>query len=732
MEALASITAEIDQLTVNDLTRIFDNRTFLKGRALANDRGVSTPRANHNQLSAKVYDKAGYIYRVNVTVSSDGIQTRCSCQRDIPCAHAAALLILWVQQRQTFLFTPLDKRSRPLPSPTAYSIWQGQPNEEHTASLLLAAQKLPDLRKIARTLGLSDTGQAKENLIWEMAPMLGQAEKIGPLLASCDQHEEAVLQVLALFDGDLGPAEITAVLEKLGGTKLQVANTLKSLQSRGLALSRKPSLPNAPFWSVPSEILPHLPKGNLALAQAWQGADDPTPPPYDLLVVLRAFCFLVEKEDLPAQPPRGQSLSGVHYRLLVDWVEDDEEAPYLNQPDATGSYDFVAVEEAPLVLKSEQLEQIAERLQAPPSLLAMIVRLLKQLYLIEVVDGKLRLRDRMQQFWQRSEDDQLRLLLSTWANDQRWSELHGVVEIQMRHTMRSFFSNTVAGFYTEWALLRRAIVRLVRHLVPEQTYDLADLYQRLQGIVPKLGKHLIGNRSEEGWRLVDVQKQPLKLDGPSSWQTVFLPYLREVLTYLSYFGVVQITHQGASIKLTARGARLLELQPSAISSYVKPELSIDSDLRIKLPIQQAHSALLAQLEQFSDLVEFSQAHFYYQISPRSMRDALAAGLDARAIITLLETPSKPLSKQIVTTLHDWSRSLGQSQFYPNLAVLELADELLVSELLRQTRLASAMLYQISPRLLLLDPAQLPALWEELVLKGYTPQRARLLNSFNES
>lgn len=731
MDALAEITTEIDQLTTNDLTLAFDGRTFLRGHSLANYNKVSSPRASHNQLTARVYDNTSRPFKVTVTVSSDGFQTSCSCQSGEPCAHAAALLILWVQRRQAFLFTPLDRRNRPLPFPQAYSIWQGQPNEEHAASLLLTVQRISELRKIGQQLVEADTGQSKEEFAWQIAPLLGQADKLRPLLAGCDQHEEAVLQVLALFDGDLGPTDITEVLEKLGSPKPQVTSALKTLQSRGLALSRKPSQPNAPLWSIPNEVLPHLPKGNLRLAKAWQGADDQAPAQPDLLVTLRAFCFLVKNKALSAQVEPKRSSFEERYPAFAGWYNKSEEVEYFAQANrvlfATQNA-FLTMQEPPLAISNELLEQIAARLQAPAAQLGLILRLLKQLYLIEVVDEKLRLNERMEQFWQRSEDDQLRLLLSTWANELVWSELHGLPDIQVRRNLNATFSGLIDQLYAEWAVLRRAIVRLIRHFKPAQTYDLADFYQRLQRLMPKLAQHLLGDLYGQVWLLLNTQKKPLKLEASSSWRTIFLPYLQQVLSQLSYFGMIQIGHQGASISLTARGARLLDIEPSVVANNPKVELSIDTDLRIALPIQQAYSALLSQLEQFSELVDLSQTHLHYQISPRRFRNALTAGWDAQAISAFLkEHTTKKLPKQIVTTIQNWSQSFGQNQFYPNLAILELADDVVVTELLRQTRLSSVLLHQISPRLLVLDPAQLSAFWEELVAKGYTPQRASLLN-----
>jgi hypothetical protein len=56
------------------------------------------------------------------------------------------------------------------------------------------------------------------------------------------------------------------------------------------------------------------------------------------------------------------------------------------------------------------------------------------------------------------------------------------------------------------------------------------------------------------------------------------------------------------------------------------------------------------------------------------------------------------------------------------ALIELSDDLLLPELLRATRLDAALLEQLSPRLLVVDPAHADKLFMELMAKGYTPRR----------
>jgi hypothetical protein len=730
MDVLPAITLELDQLNLSKLSQIFDGRAFLRGRSLASYNKVSTPRAAHNQLSARVYDNTSRPFKVTVTVSSEGVQTSCGCQGGERCAHAAAVLVLWVQRRQAFLFTPLDKRTVPLPFPKASTIWQGRPNEEHAASLLLSTQRISELRKIAQLVGIEDKGQSKEDLAWEIAPLLGEPRKLEPLLLGLSEPEEAVLQILALYDGDIGPLDIGEILTALGYKTPQIAAALKSLQSRGLALSRKPSQPNAPLWSIPNEILPHLPHGRLPLAQAWAATEEPQAPQQDILVSMRAFCFQLTKGQLSLQEEPQRSEFETSYPAFAGWFNKGEEVDYISQLNRgllVNQHVALTMLEPPLGVDIKELEQIAAELQLSFDQLSLIVRLLKQLQLLEEVDQRLQVTERMDEFWQRSRSDQLCLLVTTWANDLLWSELHRLPNIELRRNLQATFSATIEQLYAEWATLRRTAVRLIRHFKPGQAYDLADFYQRIQPFAAQLFRKQIERLYGQLWIFMYRKKRSVKLEKPESWETIFLPYLQQVIAQLELFGVVQIAHGGASVRLTSLGAELYAIEAPSPALPAQLDLTIDSDFRIRLPISQATSTILSELEQFSELIDLSQAQFHYQITPASFRKALANGLSSQTIVSCLEQYSKrALPKKLTKTMNMWASSYGQSQFYPDLALLELADELVLTELLRQTRLSSVMLDQLTPRLLVIDPTHLAAFWDELVAKGYTPYRAKLV------
>ena len=74
-----------------------------------------------------------------------------------------------------------------------------------------------------------------------------------------------------------------------------------------------------------------------------------------------------------------------------------------------------------------------------------------------------------------------------------------------------------------------------------------------------------------------------------------------------------------------------------------------------------------------------------------------------------------------TSLRKWWLDYGSLQIYEDLAVVELADDYALNELLAGTSLSRYLLYRFSPRLVAVRPEGVDLLREELVKKGYTPK-----------
>jgi hypothetical protein len=81
----------------------------------------------------------------------------------------------------------------------------------------------------------------------------------------------------------------------------------------------------------------------------------------------------------------------------------------------------------------------------------------------------------------------------------------------------------------------------------------------------------------------------------------------------------------------------------------------------------------------------------------------------------------PAPAALAAQVRAWEARWGEVQIYRHLALVELADDYALDELLAGTSLSRHLLYRFSPRLIAVQPAGLDALRAELVAKGYTPR-----------
>jgi hypothetical protein len=73
------------------------------------------------------------------------------------------------------------------------------------------------------------------------------------------------------------------------------------------------------------------------------------------------------------------------------------------------------------------------------------------------------------------------------------------------------------------------------------------------------------------------------------------------------------------------------------------------------------------------------------------------------------------------SLQKWWQEYGSLHIYEDIALVELADDYALNELLAGTTLSRYLLYRFSPRLVAVRPEGVDLLREELVKKGYTPK-----------
>jgi hypothetical protein len=230
----------------------------------------------------------------------------------------------------------------------------------------------------------------------------------------------------------------------------------------------------------------------------------------------------------------------------------------------------------------------------------------------------------------------------------------------------------------------------------------------------------------------DWNKRRPSLAQPRDWDAIYGPYVEAVLTGpLHWLGLVELGYS----KEQLRGFRLSPLGAFVFrhaEAYTLPpaprsglSLAFQSDGSLSLRAEGAGSDVLTLLSLLGNLESGLRGELRYTVSAAGASRAFEAGWDVdRILATLRQAAGSPPPRALAESLRRWRENFGSVQVYSRVALLELADDFALAELLAGTSLAQHLLYRFSPRLVALRPEGLEALQSELEKKGYTPRLAR--------
>lgn len=118
--------------------------------------------------------------------------------------------------------------------------------------------------------------------------------------------------------------------------------------------------------------------------------------------------------------------------------------------------------------------------------------------------------------------------------------------------------------------------------------------------------------------------------------------------------------------------------------------------------------------------EPAEAPFTYRLTPASIQAGLREGITADEVAAQFERFGAPMPESALALYRAIAERYGRVRVYESLAVLQLSDDYALPELLANTSLAQAIVFQISPRAIVIRPDSLDALVREFVERGYTP------------
>jgi hypothetical protein len=182
-----------------------------------------------------------------------------------------------------------------------------------------------------------------------------------------------------------------------------------------------------------------------------------------------------------------------------------------------------------------------------------------------------------------------------------------------------------------------------------------------------------------------------------------------------------------AFRLTEFGARLFGqnldyVPPRSGDARGRSAVTFLPNGDLALHIEAASSDLVSLLTQVCEAHSDPAAQLIYRLSPAGVSRLFESGWDdAKLIGTLQKSIGQPLPRAWHESIAQWWANYGMLHLYADVAVIELADDYALTELLAGTSLAKHLLYRFSPRLIAVRAEGVDELRNDLIRKGYTPK-----------
>lgn len=287
----------------------------------------------------------------------------------------------------------------------------------------------------------------------------------------------------------------------------------------------------------------------------------------------------------------------------------------------------------------------------------------------------------------------------------------------------------------EWCALRRFVTRALRGL-PSQTWVSWPEFRKALFELHPNAAHML-HTNDQWWFssiVSNIRLDQMKYD---DWQKATGAIITRIVTEsLQWFGAVECdcapsksggTINLRAIRITDVGQWLFGLgndSDAKLPEHAKPKareyLPIEwlDDLRWRVPPAPDRAALVT----FSRLIGDPEGTpSTYVLTHNSVERALKNGVTINEFVAQFTQFNVDIAPAAKAQFEQIADRYGQVRIYEGTTVFQVADEITLRELLASTSLANFVIYQISPRALVIDVAGVDALMREMSTQGHTPK-----------
>jgi hypothetical protein len=362
----------------------------------------------------------------------------------------------------------------------------------------------------------------------------------------------------------------------------------------------------------------------------------------------------------------------------------------------------------------------------------------------------------MQRLLSLSPSNQALVLSQAWKATAEWSEMDIVLrasdDLRLRRNV-TYTTYKPQDLYEEWREGRSTVLRFLSLLEENCWIPVNALLQRMYETTP----NLIHTRSHPGvWWLESTRAKKQFGATPEDWEQSTGQFVRAVIEGpMAWLGLVRLrykttlagTSSAEAIQLTPVGSFVIgrrqtidaiaggvtsAFQPSSLPTLPAPPFVLHDDLTATLVPGYVPPQLYDLLSSMGELIASSLQQLTYRITAAGVQHMFDSGETAETLIAALERACGDGGRDVAMrsssppaawkrAIEEWYQNYGQLHLYEDIALLELADEYVLQELMLNVPLREKIRYQFSPQLVAIHPDTIDELIQEMEKRGYTPR-----------
>lgn len=620
------------------------------------------------------------------------------------------------------------------PSPlTLTTLW---PDLKAAFAEELDVLTVAQLRSLAQRRGVKLSGTKREPIVQALAEALGTVPALRQAWEALSPTARLLAGIVPFVETDYGAnyVHVRQALQNFGGKLLgQFDQALEELQQWGVVFRNR-----AAHLSGAGPLLYFLPPDE-GFVPPLAPADEPglrsqlAPPPLAFgQLALRVLLALkvegaryIMRPVLPPHPVAAQVPELRGWPMLDDELDAAARSKSLFQ--ALGQRPL-SVPPAPSLLMEDDHQRLAAAVGVPPDQADFVLRLLVKLGLVHREPGHpAAVREEgFQQLLRLPPLQYMPPLVNAFMGLNDWTELNLALAatpgLALKRQVR--YGVTYAALLGSLATARFNLLQLLRRAPPGRWVEVDQLVTR--------ARHL--NVLRGFWPLptgiyLEKDGRSLEADKPENWRAGYRPFAEALLAGpLHWQGFVDLAYRGgqlAAVRTTELGALALHQRDTftyAPAAAGGPAVTFTEDGSLLAAPGAASPELLSTLSLLGEVRADAAGQLRYAVTPAGALRAFQAGWEPdRLLETLSAAATQPVPRALAEALRGWWAHFGDVQLYTDVALLELADDYALPELLASTSLAQHLLYRFSPRVIALRPEGVAALRDELVSRGYTPK-----------